>query len=340
MSTTTFSALVLREHDKQTQASVEQLTPADLPEGDVLLQVDYSSINYKDAMAVTGTGKIIRKFPMVPGIDLAGTVLESSNSQFQPGDPVLLTGWSVGERYWGGYSQVQRVNADWLLPLPTGISAEQSMVIGTAGLTAMLCVLALEDAGITPQSGKVVVSGANGGVGSIAILLLAKLGYQVVALTRAVTPEAQAYLTSLGATEVIGGEQWKQAPKALEAQQWAGAIDTVGGTVLARLLAEMDYQGAVAACGLAGGFELSTTVMPFILRGVKLLGIDSVLCPNPRRLQAWKRLASDLDFSVISTAQRSVNLDGIAAIAAEMMAGKSHGRVVVNLRNPTQINKN
>lgn len=333
MSNDAFRALVLREQDNQTHAAVEQLTVADLPEGDVLLRVNYSSINYKDAMAVTGTGKIIRKFPMVPGIDLSGTVLESHSAQFQPGDQVLLTGWSVGERYWGGYSQVQRVKADWLLPQPAGISAEQSMVIGTAGLTAMLCVLGLEDAGITPQSGKVVVSGASGGVGSVAILLLAKLGYQVVALTREVTPAAQAYLTGLGATEVIGGEEWKLSPKALETQKWAGAIDTVGGTVLARLLAEMDYQGAVAACGLAGGFGLATTVMPFILRGVKLLGIDSVQCPNVRRLQAWQRLARDLDFSALAAAQRSVSLDGIAAIAAEMMAGKSRGRVIVNLQH-------
>lgn len=331
MSTDSFRALVLREQDKQTHATVEQLTRAELPEGDVLLKVDYSSINYKDAMAVTGTGKIIRKFPMVPGIDLAGTVLESLNEQFAPGTEVLLTGWSVGEHFWGGYSQVQRVRSEWLLPQPAGISQEQSMVIGTAGLTAMLCVLALEDAGITPQSGKIVVSGANGGVGSVAILLLAQLGYEVVALTRAVTPAAQAYLTGLGAKEVIGGEEWQQEPKALETQKWAGAIDTVGGTVLARLLAEMDYQGAVAACGLAGGFALSTTVMPFILRGVKLLGIDSVLCPNARRLQAWGRLARDLDFAALALAQRTVSLDGIAAVAAEMMAGRSHGRVVVDL---------
>ena len=333
MRTDLFRALVLREQNKQTHATVEQLTHADLPEGDVLLAVDYSSINYKDAMAVTGTGKIIRKFPMVPGIDLAGTVLESHNPHFTPGAQVLLTGWGVGERYWGGYSQVQRVRSEWLLPQPAGISQEQSMVIGTAGLTAMLCVLALEDAGITPQSGKIVVSGANGGVGSVAIALLARLGYQVIALTRTVTPAAQEYLTGLGATEVIGGEEWKLEPKALETQKWAGAIDTVGGTVLARLLAEMDYQGAVAACGLAGGVQLATTVMPFILRGVKLLGIDSVQCPNARRIQAWERLARDLDFSVLAAAQRSVGLEGVAAIAAEMMAGKSHGRVVVKLHD-------
>jgi len=331
MSTTSFNALVLRETDGKTTAAVETLTQADLPEGDVLVQVQYSSINYKDAMAVTGTGKIIRKFPMVPGIDLAGTVLESASSQFKSGDPVVLTGWSVGERYWGGYSQIQRLKADWLLPLPTAISLHQSMTIGTAGLTAMLCVMGLEDAGITPQSGKVVVSGANGGVGSVAIMLLAKLGYQVVALTREVNDISQQYLTGLGAVEVIGGEEWKTAPKPLEAQKWAAAIDTVGGTVLARLLAEMDYQGAVAACGLAGGFQLSTTVMPFILRGVKLIGIDSVMCPNPRRLLAWQRLAQDLDFSRLAVAERIVGLDGVPAVAAEMMAGKSRGRVVVDL---------
>ena len=331
MTNTSFNALVLRETDGKTSAAVEQLSTDDLPQGEVLVRVQYSSINYKDAMAVTGTGKIIRKFPMVPGIDLAGTVVESADSQFKPGDPVVLTGWSVGERFWGGYSQMQRLKAEWLLPLPEAISLKQAMVIGTAGLTAMLCVMALEDAGITPQSGKVVVSGANGGVGSVAIVLLAKLGYQVSALTREVNATAQSYLTGLGASEVIGGDEWKVAPKPLEAQKWAAAIDTVGGTVLARLLAEMDYQGAVAACGLAGGFQLSTTVMPFILRGVKLLGVDSVMCPNPRRLMAWQRLARDLDFSRLANNERCTGLAGIHAIAAEMMAGKSRGRVVVDL---------
>jgi len=331
MPNKSFSALVLRETDGKTSAVVEQLSTDDLPQGEVLVRVQYSSINYKDAMAVTGTGKIIRKFPMVPGIDLAGIVVESASSQFKPGDQVVMTGWSVGERFWGGYSQMQRLKAEWLLPLPETISARQAMAIGTAGLTAMLCVMAIEDAGITPQSGKVVVSGANGGVGSVAIVLLSKLGYQVTALTREVTDVAQRYLTGLGAAEIIGGEEWKVAPKPLEAQKWAAAIDSVGGTVLARLLAEMDYQGAVAACGLAGGFQLSTTVMPFILRGVKLLGVDSVMCPNPRRLLAWQRLASDLDFSRLADTERCTGLSGIHAIAAEMMAGRSRGRVVVDL---------
>lgn len=331
MTNKSFSALVLRETDGKTSAAVEQLSTDDLPQGEVLVNVQYSSINYKDAMAVTGTGKIIRKFPMVPGIDLAGTVVESADSQFKPGDQVVMTGWSVGERYWGGYSQMQRLKAEWLLPLPEKISLKQSMVIGTAGLTAMLCVMALEEAGITPQSGKVVVSGANGGVGSVAIVLLSKLGYQVSALTREVTDEAQRYLTGLGAAEVIGGDEWKVAPKPLEAQKWAAAIDTVGGTVLARLLAEMDYQGAVAACGLAGGVQLATTVMPFILRGVKLLGVDSVMCPNPRRAQAWQRLAAELNFTKLTQTERCIGLAEIHAIAAEMMAGKSRGRVVVDL---------
>jgi len=328
---TQFKALVLRESDGKTSAAVEQLDSADLPEGEVLVNVQYSSINYKDAMAVTGTGKIIRKFPMVPGIDLAGTVVESSDGGFTPGDAVVLTGWGVGERFWGGYSQMQRLRAAWLLPLPAAISLRQSMTIGTAGLTAMLCVMGLEDAGITPQSGKIVVSGANGGLGSVAILLLSRLGYQVTALTREVNETSLKYLTSLGADEVIGGEEWKVAPKPLEAQKWGGAVDTVGGTVLARLLAEMDYQGAVAACGLAGGFQLATTVMPFILRGVKLIGIDSVMCPNPRRLQAWQRLARDLDFSRLAATERCIGLSGVPEIAAEMMAGKSRGRVVVDL---------
>jgi len=331
MSNHSFNALVLREAEGKVSAAVEQLTTAELPQGEVLVKVNYSSINYKDAMAVTGTGKIIRKFPMVPGIDLAGTVVESSGNQFQPGEQVVLTGWSVGERYWGGYSQMQRLQAEWLLPLPDAISQHQAMTIGTAGLTAMLCVMALEDAGITPQSGKVVVSGSNGGVGSVAILLLSRLGYQVTALTREVNDVSKQYLTGLGASEVIGGEEWKVAPKPLEGQKWAAAVDAVGGTVLARLLAEMDYQGVVAACGLAGGFQLSTTVMPFILRGVKLIGVDSVMCPNPRRLTAWKRLARDLDFSKLADTERVVGLGGIHAIASEMMAGKSRGRVTVDL---------
>lgn len=328
---TEFQALVLDQQDGKTLLTVKRLQDSDLPEGEVLVQVDYSSINYKDAMAVTGKGKIIRQFPMVPGIDFAGTVLESASDSYQAGDKVVLTGWSVGERFWGGYSQKQRVKAEWLVPIAPGLDSLSAMTMGTAGLTAMLCVMALQEAGVA--SGKILVTGASGGVGSVAVALLASMGYQVTALSQ--RPEqAHDYLTSLGATEVIGGPEWsekseKQVP--LATQRWDGAVDVVGGTTLARILTEINYGGAVAACGLAGGIGLETTVMPFILRGVRLLGVDSVMCPNPRRSIAWARLAKELPASANLEMQRVVALAEVPAIAAEMMAGKAHGRVVVDV---------
>jgi acrylyl-CoA reductase (NADPH) len=326
--TTSFQALVVDQVDGKPVPTLKQITQAELPAGDVLIAIDYSSINYKDAMALTGTGKIIRSFPMVPGIDFAGTVVESSSADYKPGDKVVLTGWSVGERFWGGYSQMQRVKAEWLVPLPAALSSQSAMAIGTAGLTAMLCVMALEDAGI--KSGKILVSGANGGVGSVAISLLAGLGYEVTALSQR-PDENREYLLGLGAKDVIGGPEWKEKPAPLGSQRWQGAVDVVGGTVLARMLSEIDYGGAVAACGLAGGFGLDTTVMPFILRGVRLLGVDSVMCPTARRMAAWQRLATEFAAPAQARMQRVVGLGEVVALAKDFMAGTSRGRVVVDV---------
>jgi acrylyl-CoA reductase (NADPH) len=323
-----FQALVLDQQDGKSLPAVKRLQDSDLPDLAVLVQVDYSSINYKDAMAVTGKGKIVRQFPMVPGIDFAGTVLESASDSYQPGDKVVLTGWGVGERFWGGYSQKQRVKAEWLVPMAPGLDSLSAMTLGTAGLTAMLCVMALEEAGVT--SGKILVTGASGGVGSVAVALLASMGYQVSALSQRAT-QAHDYLTRLGATEVIGGPEWSEKSAPLATQRWDGAVDVVGGNTLARILSEINYGGAVAACGLAGGVGLETTVMPFILRGVRLLGVDSVMCPNPRRQIAWARLAKQLPASANFEIQRVVALAEVPAIAAEMMAGQAHGRVVVDV---------
>ena len=325
----TFKALVLTQQDGKTVAELKRLTEADLPAGEVLVAVDYSSLNYKDGLAVTGKGKIVRQFPMVPGIDLAGTVLESAALTYQPGDRVVLTGWSVGERYWGGYAQRARVRADWLTPLPEKLDSRRAMAIGTAGFTAMLCVMALEQAGVKPDAAKpVLVTGASGGVGSVAVALLAHLGYRVTAVTG--RPENKAYLRELGATEFVTREAMNQPCRPLEAQLWSGAVDTVGGRVLARAVAEADYGGAVAACGLAGGADLPTTVMPFILRGVKLLGVDSVMCPSEPRRSAWARLARDLPASVLERMVEVAPLAEVPRLAEAILAGQIRGRVVID----------
>ena len=325
---TTFKALVVDQVEGKSVPSLKELHVSDLPEGDVLVAIDYSSMNYKDAMALSGLGKIIRSFPMVPGIDFAGKVVQSASSAYRTGDHVALTGWSVGERYWGGYSQMARVKADWLVHLPPSMSSESAMAIGTAGLTAMLCVMALKDAGV--KSGKILVSGANGGVGSVAISLLARRGYEVTALTQR-PDENRDYLKGLGAVDVIGGPEWKEKPAPLGTQRWQGAVDVVGGTVLARMLSEIDYGGAVAACGLAGGFGLDTTVMPFILRGVRLWGVDSVMCPMEKRDTAWERLAAEFPLEAQAHMQRTVGLSEVVAHAAAFMSGTSRGRVVVDV---------
>ncbi|MCB1772295.1 MAG: oxidoreductase [Gammaproteobacteria bacterium] len=324
----TFKALLLTQEDGKTTCNVTTLGNADLPDGDVLLAVDYSSLNYKDGLAITGKGKIVRQWPMVPGIDLAGRVIESASSAYQPGDAVVLTGWSVGEKYWGGYSQRQRVQSKWLVPLPDGMTARQAMAIGTAGFTAMLCIMTLEEAGVTPESGTVVVTGASGGVGSIATSILAKLGYKVAAVSG--KADAADYLRQLGASEIIDREEMNQPPRALEGQRWAGGIDTVGSTVLARVLAETSYNGCVAACGLAGGADLPTTVMPFILRNVSLRGVDSVMCPVPRRQQAWRRLVTDLPADALGEIGQVASLEQLPELAEEITYGRIKGRVIVD----------
>ncbi|MEJ2766820.1 MDR family oxidoreductase [Photobacterium sp. MCCC 1A19761] len=323
-----FKALVLNQQDKQTLAAVEQLDDSQLPAGNVLIDVDYSSLNYKDGLAITGKGKIIRQFPMVPGIDLAGTVVESEDDRYQPGDQVVLTGWGVGETHWGGMAEKARLNADWLVPLPKHFDGKQAMMIGTAGLTAMLCVQALVDAGITPESGEILVTGASGGVGSVAVTLLAQLGYQVAAVTGRAAENGE-WLKSLGATRIVERRELEEPARPLEKQLWAGAVDTVGSKVLAKVLAQIDYHGAVAACGLAGGFDLPTTVMPFILRNVSLLGIDSVMCPFDKRQRAWQRLGELLPASYFEQACREVSLEEVAECAEAITNGQITGRVVI-----------
>lgn len=332
----TFNALVVREAEegnpKSAAASIEQLADGDLPtyDGDetVVVDVDYSSLNYKDGMALTGQGRIIRSFPMVPGVDLAGTVASSESSRFAPGDGVILTGWSVGERYWGGYTQRQRVKADWLVARPDGLNSRQAMGIGTAGLTSMLCVLGLEAGGVGPDDGPVVVTGAAGGVGSVAIALLANLGYEVTAVTG--RPEEHDYLRSLGASAFLSRAEMSEPPKPLESETWAGAVDAVGSTMLAKILAQTKYQGTVTACGLAGGVDLPTSVMPFILRGVRLQGIDSVMAPNDAREAAWARLVTDLPAGVLDTLTEVVPMSSLPEQGQAIMAGTTRGRLVVD----------
>jgi acrylyl-CoA reductase (NADPH) len=324
-----FKALMLREDAGKTVAAVEDLGTEDLPEGDVLVEVRYSSLNFKDGLAVTGKGKVVRRFPMVPGIDLVGKVLESESADFAPGDEVVLTGWGVGEKHWGGYSQRQRLRSEWLVPLPEGFGPMEAMAVGTAGFTAMLCVMTIEEAGAVPEGGPVLVTGASGGVGSVAVALLSGAGFEVAALTgRAGNVE---YLRELGASGFVSREEMEKPPRALESQRWGAAVDTVGSTVLARVLAEMKYGAAVAACGLAGGTDLPTTVMPFILRGVRLLGVDSVMCPRERRVEAWKRLAAELPARALAKIGRTIPLEEVPQAAADIVAGRIRGRVVVDV---------
>ena len=321
-----FKGILLEESGKQTHASLQRLNEQQLTTGDVLIKVDYSTLNYKDALAITGKGKIVRNWPMVPGIDFAGTVLSSDNSAYRIGDEVLLTGWGVGEQTWGGLAEKASVNADWLIPLPPGMTAKRAMAIGTAGFTAMLGVMALEQAGITPDQGPVLVTGATGGVGSVAVQLLARAGYEVHASTG--RPEHSDWLKSLGAHTIIDRIQLDQEPAALESQHWAGAIDAVGGRTLARILSQTKMYGAVAACGLTGGVALNTTVMPFILRGVQLLGINSVHIPNAKRMEAWQRVHKSLPLTYENDV-KVLTLDQAIEAAHDMVAGKPVGRVVI-----------
>lgn len=322
-----YPAIVLTE---KGPAKTVELTDADLPDGDVTVDVTFSSLNYKDGLAVTGKGKIARTLPMTCGIDLAGVVSESSDARFPVGDQVLVTGWGLSETRPGGYTHRQRVPAALLTELPAGLSPQQAMAVGTAGLTAMLCVLALEDAGLEPGAGQVLVTGAGGGVGSVAVSLLAGLGHEVVASTgRAQTHD---YLRELGAADVLDRTELESAGRPLDKERWAGAVDCVGSQTLATVLAQTVYGGAVAACGLAGGSDLPTTVLPFILRGVRLLGVDSVMCPAERRSQAWQRLAADLDREHMDALTTVEPMSRIHELAQAIVSGQTRGRVVIDTR--------
>lgn len=316
--------------DPDYRAEVTEVDEAGLPEGDVTVAVEYSTLNYKDSLALTGASPVVRSFPMVPGVDFAGMVEVSTHPAYARGDKVILNGWGVGETHWGGYAEKARVNGDWLVPLPTAFSSRQAMAIGTAGYTAMLCVMALEVHGVTPERGEVLVTGAAGGVGSVAVAVLAKLGYEVVASTG--RAEESDYLSALGASAVIDRGELSEPGRPLGKERWAGVVDAVGSHTLANACATTRYGGTVAACGLAQGFDLPATVMPFILRAVTLAGVDSVHCPLPRRLAAWNRLAADLDVQKLETLTTDVGLDGVLDLAGAQLAGGVRGRVVVDLR--------
>jgi acrylyl-CoA reductase (NADPH) len=325
----TFNAIRIDKADKGTTAALVPFDEAELMEGDVTVQVEWSTLNYKDGLALTGKAPVVRRFPMIAGIDFAGTVERSSHPEWKAGDRVVCNGWGMGETHLGAYAQKARVKGDWLVRLPDGISTRDAMAIGTAGYTAMLAVLALEQHGLTPASGPVAVTGAAGGVGSVAIAVLSKLGYHVIASTGRLS-EAD-YLKALGATEVIDRGELTGPAKPLARERWAGAVDSVGSTTLANLLSMTKYRGAVAACGLAGGMDLPTSVAPFILRGVCLLGIDSVMCPIELRKTAWKRLASDLDPKKLSEITQEIGLDEVVAAGSRILAGQVRGRIVVKI---------
>lgn len=326
-----FNALVAQQSDKTITCSFTQWDNTQLPDHPVLVKVSHSSINYKDALAVTGRGKILRSFPMIPGIDLVGSVVKSASAGFQSGDQVLLCGGGLGEDYSGGFAEYARVPAEPLVKLPTAMSPEDSMAAGTAGFTAMLAVLALQDAGIKADMGSIIVSGASGGVGSVAIAILSRLGYSVTAISG--RTEHSNYLKQLGASEILPRDEFLEPAKPLERQRWAGAIDTVGDNLLAKLLAQINYGGAVASCGLAGGHKLNTTVMPFILRGIKLLGINSTYIDNQQRQRAWHQLAQILDHHFWTNISQTINFEGIPEYAEKLLAGEVHGRVVVDINS-------
>ena len=323
-----FRALVLHEEGGRVVPRLESIDDSRLPPGDVTVRVEYSTLNYKDGMILQGQGRLVRQYPHVPGVDFAGTVEQSSSPEFKPGDPVILTGWRVGELHWGGYAERARVKADWLVHRPAGLSAKQAMAIGTAGFTAMLALIALERHGLKPDGGDVLVTGAAGGVGSVAISLLAALGYRVVASTG--RPELRDYLESLGAAELIDRAALAEKPtRPLDRERWAGAIDAVGGNTLATILTTLKYRAAVAACGLAGGSDLPASVIPFLLRGVSLLGIDSVMCPRDERIAAWDRLAHDLPLDRLDRMTETVPLADLPDLAPQILNGAVRGRVVV-----------
>jgi acrylyl-CoA reductase (NADPH) len=323
-------ALVLREAAGKVSSAIEEVAESQLPAGDVTVAVQYSTLNYKDGLVLGGLGRLVRQYPHVPGIDFVGTVEASDSPRWKRGDAVILTGWRVGEAQWGGYAQKARVKGDWLVPLAAGLTPERAMAIGTAGLTAMLAVMALERHGLSPAGGEVLVTGAAGGVGSVATAILAKLGYSVVASTG--RTEAHDYLKALGAASIIDRASIA-APsgRPLDSERWAGCIDSVGGATLATILPQMRYRGAVASCGLAGGSKLETTVIPFLLRGVSILGIDSVACPMAERVQAWARLTSDLPVAMLDAIARTVGLSELPRFGPDILAGQVRGRIVVDV---------
>ena len=324
-----FKAIRIDKAEKGTTAALVQFDEADLMEGDVTVRVEWSTLNYKDGLAVTGKAPVVRRFPMIAGIDFAGTVEQSSHPRWKAGDRVICNGWGLGETHLGAYAEKARVKGDWLVALPDGISARDAMAIGTAGYTAMLAVLALEHHGLAPSQGPVVVTGAAGGVGSVAISILSKLGYHVIASTGRVSEAG--YLRDLGAAEVIDRNELSGAAKPLAKERWAGGVDSVGSTTLANLLSMTSYRGAIAACGLAAGMDLPTSVAPFILRGVCLLGIDSVMCPIGLREIAWKRLGTDLEAGKLSEITHEIGLNGVIEAGARILAGQFRGRIVVKI---------
>jgi acrylyl-CoA reductase (NADPH) len=326
----TFRALVLREEGGKAVPRIEAVGQALLPPGEVTVRVECSTLNYKDGMILQGLGRLVRTYPHIPGIDFAGSVEHSESPEFEPGDPVILTGWRVGEAQWGGYAEQARVKAFYLVRRPDQLSARQAMAIGTAGFTAMLAVIALERHGLRPDAGDILVTGAAGGVGSVAISLLSRLGYRVVASTG--RPELREYLTELGAADLIDRASLAAKPsRPLDSERWAGAIDAVGGATLATILTQLKYRGSVAACGLAGGSDLAATVLPFLLRGVNLLGIDSVMCPREERIEAWQRLARDLPIDRLERMTETVPLSSLPDLAPKILKGEIRGRIVVEV---------
>ncbi|MEM8978221.1 MAG: acryloyl-CoA reductase [Pseudomonadota bacterium] len=326
-----FNALVVnKDEEGKTSAAVEQIGLDQLPEGDVTVAVEYSTVNYKDGLCIGPGGGLVRNYPHVPGIDFAGTVEASDDDRYKPGDKVVLTGWRVGEAHWGGYAQKARVKADWLVPLPKGLDTRQAMAVGTAGFTSMLAVMALEDHGLKTGNGPVLVTGAAGGVGSVAVAILAALGHEVAGVTG--RPETADYLTSLGATQIVPREEINETTKRpLEGETWAGCIDAVGGAMLARVLGQMKYGASVSAVGLAGGAALPATVIPFLLRGVNLLGIDSVMQPYDNRLRAWERIAKDLPMDKLEAMVNPATLKDLPGLGKDILKGQVQGRVVVDV---------
>ncbi|MCB1917439.1 MAG: oxidoreductase [Rhodocyclaceae bacterium] len=324
-----FKGILIEKDEAGYRAGIQEIDEGQLPDGDVTVRVSHSTLNYKDGLAITGRGPVVRRFPMVPGIDLVGTVEASTHPDCRVGDAVLLNGWGVGEVHWGGLAQKARLKGDWLVPLPAQFSPQQAMAIGTAGYTAMLCVLALERHGVTPAHGEILVTGAAGGVGSVATAVLAKLGYTVVAVSG--RPEEADYIKRLGVSEVLDRAEFSAPGKPLAKERWAGAVDVVGSHTLANVCASTKYRGVVTACGLAGGMDFPATVAPFILRGVTLAGIDSVMCPRADRLDAWRRLGTDLDMAKLELISHEIALGEAIPTAAKLIDGEIRGRVIVDV---------